>query len=197
METTSTTLRWALLLMAHYPEVQQRVRDEIHEKIGNDRQPRLSDRSALRYTDAVLLEVQRFASIIPTGVPHRAIVPCKVRDYDIPADAILITNLYAVHHDSSIWPAPNRFDPEANFIRRDEKGEIELVNTEFLVPFGIGKRICLGESLAKQELWIFFVGLLQKLNIKAHPEYPLPNLNELSSEGLVRAPLRYSLTFDN
>ena len=197
METTATTLRWALLFMAHYPEVQQRVRNEIHEKIGDERQPRLSDRSQLRYTDAVLSEVQRVASIVPTGVPHRALVSCKVRNYDIPANAIVITNLYAAHRDPSIWKAPNRFDPEANFIHHDEKGEIELVNTEFLVPFGVGKRLCLGESLAKQELWIFFVGLLQKFNVKAHPEYPLPKLDELSSEGLVRAPVRYRITFDN
>lgn len=195
METTATTLRWALLLMAHFPEVQQRVREEIFDKIGTDRPPRFADRVELRYTDAVLSEVQRISSIVPTGVPHRALVNCKVRGFDIPANTVIITNLYAVHHDPSIWPSPDSFDPEANFIRRDKTGAIELVNTEFLIPFGVGKRTCLGESLAKQELWIFFVGILQKFNIKAHPDYPLPTLQELSSEGLVRAPIRYKLSF--
>ena len=189
-------MRWALLLMAHYPEVQQRVREEIHEKIGKERQPRFFDRSVLRYTEAVLLEVQRFFSIVPTSLPRRAIASCKVCNFEIPADAILITNVYAVHHDPSIWPAPDRFDPEINFICRDKKGDIELVNTEFLIPFGVGKRLCLGESLAKQELWIFFVGILQIFSMKAHPEYPLPNLQELSSKGLVRAPLQYRLMFE-
>lgn len=182
--------------MALHQEVQQLVRKEIHEKIGKERAPRTGDRQEMRYTEAVLMEVQRIASIVPTALPHRTISACKVMGYDIPANALVIPNLYTIHHDPSIWPAPDRFDPEANFIHRDENGVIKLINTEFLIPFGVGKRICLGKSLAKQELWIFFVGILQKFAITAHPDNQLPSPQELSSEGLVRAPVCYQICFN-
>lgn len=117
------------LLMANHTQIQRLARNEILENIGTDRLPRLSDRSKLRYTDAVLLEIQRFSSIVATGMPHRVIVSCKVCGFDIPADAVILTNLYAVHHDPSIWKSPDSFDPEANFIHRDKTGAIELINT--------------------------------------------------------------------
>ena len=98
-------------------------------------------------------------------------------DYAIPKDTVVLTNLYAVHRQKNLWPAPDRFDPEANFVRRVEfkaaeqkgvsvkqKGSsfVEVVLTENLVPFGVGRRQCLGESLARQELFLFLVGLLQR-----------------------------------
>ena len=196
METTATAVRWALLLMALNPEIQQQVREEILEKIG-DRPPKLSDRQSMHYSEAVLLEVHRFASISSPGLPHRSVAACKIRGFDIPENSIVLTNLYVVHHDPSIWPAPDRFDPEANFIRRDKQGAIKLVNLEYFIPFGLGKRTCIGESLAKQELWIYFVGILQKFTIAAHPNHPLPSPHELLNGGVIRAPKLFKLSFVN
>lgn len=164
METTATAMHWALLLMALYPEIQQQVRKEILEKIGDARFPKLSDRQDMQYSEAVLLEMHRFAAISSPGLPHRSVASYKVRGFNIPENSIVLTNLYAVHHDPSIWPAPDRFDPEVNFIRRDRQGFIKLVNIEYFIPFGLGKRTCIGESLGKQELWIFFVGLFAKIH---------------------------------
>ena len=72
METTTTTLLWALLLLATNPDVQNAVRAEIQDAINTERLPALTDRTKLPYTEAVICEVQRFASIVPLGILHSA-----------------------------------------------------------------------------------------------------------------------------
>ncbi|KAL8173129.1 UNVERIFIED_CONTAM: hypothetical protein K2H54_040419, partial [Gekko kuhli] len=83
METTSTTLRWGLLLMMKYPEVQKKVQEEITKVIGSA-QPRIEHRAKLPYTDAVVHEVQRFANILPTNLPHATTADVTLGDYFIP-----------------------------------------------------------------------------------------------------------------
>lgn len=197
METTSTTMSWALLFMAHHQDIQQRVRSEIIENIGMERAPRVTDRLLLPYTEAVLCEVQRFGSIAPVGLPHRSINNVKLRGFDIPKDALVFTNLYAVHRDPQTWPDPEHFNPEANFIREQrEGGKVELKNTEYLIPFGIGRRQCLGEALARQELLIFFVGLLQRFQVKPSPDHPLPPEDVPGEIGTIRVPSAFHILFD-
>ena len=94
-ETTADTLRWAFLILAQRPDVQERVRAEVHERIGRERAPRYADRNALRYTEAVLNEVHRFASIVPTSTAHRAMRDIELRGYFIPEDSIVHPNLCA------------------------------------------------------------------------------------------------------
>ena len=86
----------------------------------------------------------------------------------------MFSNLFAVHHDPKIWPAPERFDPDVNCL--SPAGE--LIRTEYLIPFGVGKRLCLGESLARQELFIFFTGLLQQFEVAPDEHSPLPPEHE-------------------
>ncbi|KAL0196653.1 hypothetical protein M9458_005193, partial [Cirrhinus mrigala] len=74
-DTTGTTLRWGLMLMAKYPHIQDRVQEEIDRVIGG-RQPVVEDRKKLPYTDAVIHETQRLANIVPMNLPH--ITSCDV-----------------------------------------------------------------------------------------------------------------------
>ncbi|KAL8173133.1 UNVERIFIED_CONTAM: hypothetical protein K2H54_040502, partial [Gekko kuhli] len=83
METTSTTLRWGLLLMMKYPEIQKKVQEEMTKVIGSA-QPRIEHRAKLPYTDAVIHEVQRFANILPTNLPHATSADVTLGDYFIP-----------------------------------------------------------------------------------------------------------------
>ncbi len=64
--TVSSTLRWALILAIKYPGVQRQVQEELDEVVGRNRLPKLSDRPSLPYTEATLMEIQRFSSIVPT-----------------------------------------------------------------------------------------------------------------------------------
>ena len=70
-ETTSTVLNWSLLILVKYPEIQQKVQDELDSICGRDQLPSLSDRHNLHYTDAVIHEIFRFTTVLPLSIPHQ------------------------------------------------------------------------------------------------------------------------------
>ncbi|XP_041509076.1 cytochrome P450 2J4-like isoform X1 [Microtus oregoni] len=159
-ETTSTTLRWALLYMALYPEVQKKVQAEIDKVIGPKKQPSLNDRDSMPYTNAVVHEVQRMGNIIPLNVPREVTVDTTLAGFHLPKGSILHTNLTALHMDPNEWATPDIFNPE-HFL---ENGEFK--KRESFFPFSMGKRACLGEQLARSELFIFFTALVQNFTFK-------------------------------
>lgn len=109
---------------------------------------------------------------------------------------------YAIHHDPSIWPDPDNFNPEANFTKANsETGALELTRTEFLLPFGIGRRVCLGEALARQELLIFFAGLMQHFHIVPvsvnGKTQTLPPIDKYGDLGTIATPPDYEVCFES
>ncbi|XP_075141181.1 cytochrome P450 2W1-like [Leptodactylus fuscus] len=155
-ETTATTLQWGILLMMKYPQVQKKVQREIHSVLGSGRLPRFEDRNAMPYTHAVIHEVQRFANLIP-HIPHATSKDTYFKGYHIPKGTTVIPLLTSVLYDKRHWETPFQFNPN-HFL--DAEGK--FVKKEAFVPFSAGRRLCLGEGLAKMELFIFFTGLLQR-----------------------------------
>ncbi len=133
-ETTATTLQWSILYMMAYPDIQKRVHAEIDATVGRNRLPRLADKPELNFTYAVVLEVQRMASITPIGVPHCASEDTKIHGFNIPKGALLIPNLWNIFRDPSLWPEPEKFKPE-RFLNAEGKA----VKPEELIPFSTGE----------------------------------------------------------
>ncbi|XP_056419489.1 uncharacterized protein LOC130360958 [Hyla sarda] len=161
METTSTTLRWSILLMMKYHEIQEKVQNEIERVIGSA-QPQMEHRKEMPYTDAVVHEIQRFGDIAPTTVPHLASQDVTFRGYFIPKGTIILPVLHSLHKDKEYFKKPDEFYPE-HFL--DSEGNFK--KNEAFIPFSIGKRSCAGETLAKMELFLFFTTLLQNFTFKA------------------------------
>lgn len=159
-ETTSTTLRWALLYMAVHPEIQEKVQAEIDRVIGHKRQVSLADRDSMPYTNAVIHEVQRMGNIAPLNAPREVAVDTKFEGFYLPKGTIVLTNLTALHRDPKEWATPEVFNPE-HFL---ENGKFK--KRESFLPFSMGKRACLGEQLARSELFIFFCALMQNFTFK-------------------------------
>ncbi|XP_028637494.1 cytochrome P450 2J3-like isoform X2 [Grammomys surdaster] len=159
-ETTSTTLRWALLYMALYPEVQEKVHTEIDGVIGQWRQPSTDDRDSMPYTNAVVHEVQRMGNIIPLSIPREVTADTTLAGFHLPKGKMILINLTALHRDPKEWATPDTFNPE-HFL---ENGHFKM--RESFLPFSMGKRACPGEHLARTELFIFFTTLLQKFTFK-------------------------------
>ncbi|XP_022374664.1 cytochrome P450 2D15 isoform X3 [Enhydra lutris kenyoni] len=170
MVSTSATLTWALLLMILHPDVQRRVQQEIDEVIGQARQPEMGDQAHMPFTMAVIHEVQRFGDIVPLGLPHMTTRDIKVQGFLIPKGTKLITNLSSVLKDKEAWKKPFRFDPE-HFL--DAEGR--FVKPEAFMPFSAGRRVCLGEPLARMELFLFFTRLLQRFVFSVPPGQPRPS----------------------
>nr|XP_014718456.2 cytochrome P450 2D14-like [Equus asinus] len=170
MVTTSTTLAWALLLMILHPDVQRRVQQEVDEVIGQARRPEMGDQAHMPFTMAVVHEVQRFADITPLGVPHMTSRDIEVQGFLIPKGTTLITNLSSVLKEETIWKKPFRFHPE-HFL--DAQGR--FVKQEAFMPFSAGRRSCLGEPLARMELFLFFTCLLQRFSFSVPAGQPRPS----------------------
>nr|AXE15625.1 cytochrome P450 2D3-like protein [Eremias argus] len=168
-ETTTTTLRWGLLYMILYPDVQSKVQEEIDAVIGRNRSVSLEDQENMPYTRAVIHEIQRFGDIVPAGIPHKTYRDTEVEGFFIPKGTTIMTNLSSVLKDEAMWENPHRFWPE-HFL--DANGQ--FVKREAFIPFSAGRRICLGEQLAKMELFLFFTSLLQHFTFHIAEDHPKP-----------------------
>ncbi|XP_037082197.1 methyl farnesoate epoxidase-like [Pollicipes pollicipes] len=171
METTSTSLSWALLFMVLHPEVQSRVQREIDAVLGG-RHPAYADRHDMPYTAATLMEVARRATVLPRSVSHRAVRDADLAGYAIPKGTVLVMHLDAVHMDAAYWGDPHAFRPE-RFLQSDGS----LRRDERLIPFGVGRRICLGETLARMEMFVLFTCLLQKYRMSVNREQAPPDVS--------------------
>ncbi|KAI8510828.1 cytochrome P450 2 sub U member 1 [Branchiostoma belcheri] len=183
VHTTAYTLMWSLLYMTLNADIQNKVQQELDAVVGEGL-PALSHRSQLPYVNACLLEVMRIRPVAPLAAPHFTTETVKMREYDVAKDTQVLVNLYSLHTDPAYWPDPDRFDPgrflgaEGNVINKPES----------FLPFGGGRRACLGEQLAKMELFLFFSTLLQSFTFRTPEGAPPPTTDGVFGSTLTPHP---------
>lgn len=189
-DTSAMSLIWSCIFLSLNPDVQKRVQEEIRSVLGPDRLPTMNDRKELPFTCATIDEVARLGTIVPISVPHRTTRDTKLFGFDIPADMKVYPHIYAVHRDAKLWKSPEKFDP-ANFLDDEDNYK----SSEYLIPFSIGKRACLGEALARMEFFLFFVSIMQRFRVSI--KQPI-NMDELmwGAGGTVHRPGNHEIIFE-
>uniref|UniRef100_UPI0037E864C2 cytochrome P450 2U1 n=1 Tax=Semicossyphus pulcher TaxID=241346 RepID=UPI0037E864C2 len=185
-DTTANSVLWVLLYLVLHPDIQDKVQAEIDEVVGTDRVPSLTDKGSLPFTEATIMEVQRMTVVVPLGIPHMASETTEFRGFTIPKGTVVIPNLWSVHRDPTVWDDPDTFNP-ARFL--DDDGN--LLRKEFFIPFGIGRRVCMGEQLAKMELFLTVTNLLQAFKFRLPEGVPPPPM--CGRFGLTLAPCSYTV----
>ncbi|KAK3100089.1 hypothetical protein FSP39_014572 [Pinctada imbricata] len=165
LDTTRLTLDWFISSMVAYPEIQVKCQEEIDKVIGFNRRPSTSDRANLCFTEACIMETMRTGAVAGLGIPHETLCDTTVGGYDVPKGTMVFINHWALHNDKNFWKYVDKFDP---YRYLDKDGKLDSKPANWL-PFSAGRRVCLGETVAKAELVFIVSCLLQNFTFMAPP----------------------------
>ena len=163
-ETTTNAISWLVLAMVHYPDVQEKVYQELKSKVGFEKpHVPLSVQNECHYTMAVINETMRFHPLVYSTLDHTADEDIEnFHGYRIPKGTRMFANLVCLYRDETRWKNAGSYDPE-NFL--DDSGIFQ--RHPCMIPFSIGARSCIGEGAAKMEVFTAFASIMRKFKIEA------------------------------
>ncbi|CAD5224531.1 unnamed protein product [Bursaphelenchus xylophilus] len=180
-ETTSSTLTWIIGYLMRFPEVQEKLQKELDTVIGSKRIVRNSDRADLPYTNAVIMECQRCSNILSQNVARSVHQDVEVNGYLLKKGTTIVPQISVLLQNPKIFAEPEKFNPD-RFI--DQNGKLRQV--EELIPFSLGKRICLGEGMARMELFIFTANLFNQYKFESGKV--APSLQKVTGNSMMMKP---------
>ncbi|KAL4356050.1 hypothetical protein AHAS_Ahas09G0047900 [Arachis hypogaea] len=169
-DTTSSTMIWMVALLLKDKQILRRAQEEIDVYVGRERKVETSDVKNLVYLQAIFKETLRLYPSGPLLLPHEAREDCYINGYYVPKGTRVFGNVWKLHRDPSIWSEPEKFSPE-RFINGN--GEVDEDHHFKYLPFGLGRRVCPGTSLATQVSLITLARFLQAFDFDSPMDEPL------------------------
>ncbi|XP_063146020.1 cytochrome P450 1B1-like [Candoia aspera] len=188
-DTTSTALAWVLLLLLKHPRLREQLQADLDRVVGRERLPTTDDRASLPRLEAFLYETLRYSSFVPVTIPHATTADVLLDGFRIPEGTVVFVNQWSVNHDRVRWKDPHVFDPTRFLDVRQETLDRDLACRVLI--FSLGKRRCIGDQLAKLQLFLFTAILLHQCDLTANPA---EKISMDCEHGLVLRPLPYTLS---
>lgn len=164
-DTTAKTMEWAMAELLCNPKKMKRAQIELDEVVGRNRSVEESDTDNLPYLRAVVKEVFRLHPAAPLLIPHRADNSCEIGGFLIPKDTQVMVNIWAIGRDPAVWNEPCKFVPE-RFLE-NKMSSVDYRGQHFeLIPFGAGRRMCVGLPLASRVVHLVLASLLHSCDWK-------------------------------
>ncbi|KAG9123851.1 hypothetical protein FRC07_013767 [Ceratobasidium sp. 392] len=129
-DTTVASMRTLVLAMVLHPDIQRKAQEELDTVLGGARLPDLSDRESLPYMNCVLKELLRWRTVVPLGIPRACSKDDEYKGFRIPKGAIVLSNIWAISNNPSVYPDPDTFNPD-RFLN---------TSTPVAPAFGFGRR---------------------------------------------------------
>ncbi|KAK6140017.1 hypothetical protein DH2020_026233 [Rehmannia glutinosa] len=162
IETTSTTIEWGMAELLRHPNTMKKIQDEIDQVVGRTRKVEENDLNNMPYLQATVKEIMRLHPPVPMLIPRNAREDTEFMGYFVPKNTQIFVNAWAIHRDPATWPDPLSFKPE-RFLDSD----IDYKGQHFqMIPFGSGRRSCLGLTLGHKMLSSTIASLLQTFDWK-------------------------------
>jgi cytochrome P450 len=168
-ETTASELAWAFERLSHEPRVLRRLHEEIDSEDGDG------------YLTATIQETLRRRPVLPQAEPRLVKKPVQIGDWHYEPGVVLAASAWLVHHDPDIYPDPFAFRPE-RFLE-------EPAGTYTWIPFGGGRRRCLGASFAMLEMKVAVRAALRRYTIE-----PASDLERTRRRSITISPRRGART---
>ncbi|KAK8761943.1 hypothetical protein V5799_026788 [Amblyomma americanum] len=182
-ETTASALSFLLYLLASHPSEQNEIMNELEdlfpEKVGQDLS--FDDLRQLKRLDLIILEGLRMYPPVPVVVTRKCSQDTTTCGRFIPAGVSILAVPWLIHHDPDLWPDPEQFRPE-----RFAEENRERIRSGTYVPFGLGRRVCIGEKLALLLVKCALVKVLQDFRLTLCDEVASPLA--VSDRGLALIP---------
>lgn len=154
IDNSAATIEWAMSLLLNHPHVLQKAQTEVDEHVGKDHLIEENDLHKLKYLQNIVNETLRLFPTTPLFIPQESSKDCTLGGYNVPRGTMLLVNTWAIHRDPNVWDDPTSFRPE-----RFER----LVGDQGYnyIPFGMGKRQCLGTGVANKVVGMALGSLIQ------------------------------------
>lgn len=161
-KTTSTTVEWAMAELINQPEMMKRAQNELDQVVGCNDVVEEIHLAQLPYLDAIVKEIMRLHPGGPLLIPRRPRVSHVIGGYLVPKGSKILVNAWAIHRDPKNWTDPSEFQPERFF---NSPMDWNYKGNDFrYIPFGSGRRICVGMPLAVKSVSYLLATLLHSFD---------------------------------
>ena len=162
-DTSAATMEWTMALLLNNPQTLEKLRAEIDAYVSQGSLLQEADFPKLPYLHAVINESMRMYPAGPLLFPHESSQDCTVGGFNVPSGTMILVNAWKIQRDPELWEEPEKFKPE-RFLRTntDQKSTDEAIKEGVkMMPFGMGRRRCPGEGLAKKVVPLVIGTLVQ------------------------------------